>query len=340
MFKPHFKIILISVLFLICFTALLKAEFNIDFVKYHSFPNGEIPPELQKRIAELDGKSIKLLKEKNFDGIFKILVKELQNQGIESVTKSLLPLSEEILKYETVQYYRSYIKFSSTGKGVSAIHSETQPPFYMHVSNSNKEMLVSLRVTCCEFTDKMFGFSYIKNEGDWKLAGIKARIYKVGGMDYQAWFKKSKETKSNGLPLSSFLMMTVANQIKRPLQYIQFKNEKEIDEYTKSLLEIVKGKIKLPIQYKSIEGRPTVFQLTTQFIKSEMYIKVLFKTDTVFERTKLESEAKEIHSQLSKVVPDLLELQDLAVYTAYHEIPNQKGVSYNNFTVIVDNNLK
>lgn len=323
------KLLKILLSFILIQTGLFAISLNSVITKY----NDEIDKQLR---VEINSKTLhisKLIQEKNSSE----LKKEMTNELLEKIKNvdAFINQVNNVFKKNDLKInneYYSTVKTIGTNN-VYTILPPNDKSFIINGMKINEKSYIQFLVSKTEGVQNLVFLQYVNQNKEWKLNLISGGIYSYLYKKTPELIKLSKKFYSKKEYTSSALYAVSAYQLMRPVQFLQYKNEKDYMQTIQKSLAPVGKLFKLP---KQLNGtNVTLFKIDVNGYRNGItpIIKYVTKIN-LDDKEKIKDEVKKISREIFQIAPDLkINFKDI-LFIASSEITSDPKKHYRVYRTI------
>lgn len=292
-----------------------------------------IDGDIREEVAVLDKSVIQSIKNHNADAILDIGSRKLIEEG----AAEWVDMVFELVKDAKIEYVGRYYACVDKPGNQSIVLNPTQDvPYYVSTQAYANQIFVSLMSATTDSAEYMLSFTYVIEDGAWKVVSLYVGEYKVHGMSAVDLYEKAVKLYDDDLVIPAAMYAGVCSNMIRPSSAVQYKQEAEMMKFIKKVAQEVEDDYTIPFKLSTIDG-VEVYSMQLIYVKEGLVPSIRYITNIDMDREdEIQREAKEIHQALMVLFDGMDESFDVFVYKAFAEPPLDPSRKYRAYTTIIE----
>ena len=297
--------------------------------------NSEIDNTILDPIKILDDKVLESIKNNKPDEILEISSEDFKKNS--GNIKEFIGSINESTKDKTFDYKdRYYCRVDKIGKYSFSVETSPNDSFYVNLEAVSKDIFVSLIKSNSNSNDYLLSLVYIKEQNIWKLQSINVGEYSYDGMNAADLYEKAKLLDGKEYKVPAALYSVLSSKLLHPAPFLQYKNESEITNYNKKLLESLKNDYTFPQDLK-YANNIKIYGFDVRDVKEGIVPVIKYTTNIkLSNKEAIEKEANDINNAVTIQYPGMKENFKFFLYEAFSEPPVDSKITYNCYRTKVE----
>lgn len=293
-----------------------------------------INKDIRNQISTLDNKLFEAIRTKNIPGVKNLLSPGLISTAgssidtlINKVGGALSPAGYSIIN----EFYVRNTAVDIPNTVFSGLGSNRND-YAVSYKALNIEMYVSVIKSKTNPTSALVLAIYGRYGNDWKINILRIGEYSLLGKTAPDYYEDAVKLYNSGDILDAVNKMFLANQLGEPGgDQMRYQNTDKMKDFYSKMLKTVNATYKFPLTVTEVKTHPQIFYIYPQYIGEPghegvypalRYLSTIKLDDTIA----LKAENQELQKSIGKVFKGINQNNDVILYQAYNEIPNNTNI--------------
>lgn len=311
--------------FLIFLTILIFQSCNFSTSTFKK--DQSINASTRQEIKSLNDKLFNAISSNNFKIIQPIMSPGILEKFNSDSNKFISQISSlKVDSYNILDEY--FVQASSAETSVTVLSGNDDDNDYTFTFEClNKDSYVSLLLLNTLDNKFLLAAVYGKYQNEWKLNILKLGQYSFYGKIAPDYYHLAKSDYKKKYLIDAADNILISDACLQPAGTLwHFIKEKEIKDFSDSLLREVNAKYELPITLANIDGKPKVFKIFPQRTNDGFSPMVYYTTDIDLEDTiALKLQNEKIRKKVDSIFTGIDKDKKFISYGAFNKLPDEQG---------------